>query len=187
MKLLFALGNPGDRYRDTRHNVGWWLADHLVSRWKLGPFRAGNGILTAEGRVGDQPVLVAKPLVFMNVSGRMLPQLLDEKPVNPEADLLVLVDDVSLPPGTFRLRARGTAGGHNGLSSVELALESRFYARMRIGVGAPPSAEIDLAEWVLAVPRDDEEQSVLERFDRVAEAVEWWIAEGVESAMNEFN
>ena len=187
MKLLFALGNPGDRYRDTRHNAGWWLADHLVSRWKLGPLRARHGILSADGRLGDQSVLVAKPLVFMNLTGRMLPRLLDGKSVDPETDLLVLVDDASLPPGSFRLRARGTAGGHNGLSSVESALESQFYARMRIGVGAPPSAEIDLAEWVLAVPRDDEEQLVLERFDRMAEAVECWIAEGVESAMNEFN
>lgn len=187
MKLLLALGNPGDRYRDTRHNAGWWLADHLASRWRLGSFRAEDGVATAEGRLGDRAVLVAKPLAFMNLSGRVLPRLLDGRSVEPETDLLVLVDDVSLPPGSFRLRATGSAGGHNGLGSVESALDSRSYARLRIGIGAPPSTEIDLAEWVLAVPRDDEEQSVLERFDRMAEAVEWWIAEGVASAMNEFN
>ena len=187
MKLLLALGNPGDRYRDTRHNAGWWLADHLASRWRLGSFRADNGVATVEGRLGDQHVLVAKPLAFMNLSGRVLPRLLDGRSIEPETDLLVLVDDVSLPPSAFRLRARGSAGGHNGLGSVESALDSRSYARLRIGVGAPPSSEIDLAAWVLSAPRDNEEQLILECFDRIAEAVEWWIAEGVTSAMNEFN
>ncbi len=187
MKLLFALGNPGDRYRDTRHNAGWWLADHLVSRWKLESFRIDGGIATAHGRVESEAVLVAKPLAFMNLSGRVLPRLLDGQSVDPESDLLVLVDDVSLPPGAFRLRAQGSAGGHNGLGSIESALDSRSYARLRIGVGAPPSTEIDLAEWVLAAPRDSEEQLVLESFDRMARSIEAWVAEGVASAMNEFN
>ncbi|TFG66171.1 MAG: aminoacyl-tRNA hydrolase [Gemmatimonadales bacterium] len=187
MKLLLALGNQGDRYRDTRHNAGWWLADHLVSRWQLEPFHASNGIASTQGRLGDEAVLVAKPLTFMNLSGRVLPQLLDGRSVDPESDLLVLVDDVSLPPGSFRLRAHGSAGGHNGLGSVEAVLESRSFSRLRIGVGAPPSTQIDLAEWVLAAPQDNEEQLVLESFDRMAEAVEWWVADGAASAMNEFN
>lgn len=187
MKLLLALGNPGDRYCDTRHNAGWWLADHLVSRWKLGPFRVGNGFASAQGRLGDEIVFVAKPLVFMNLSGRVLPQLLNGESVNPKLDLLVLVDDVSLTPGNFRLRSQGSAGGHNGLASVETALGTRSYSRLKIGVGAPPTSEIDLSEWVLAAPRDHEEQLILESFDRMAEAVERWVADGVVSAMNEFN
>ena len=187
MKLLLALGNPGDRYRDTRHNTGWWLADYLVSRWRLGSFCVDNGVATIQGYLKDEAVLVAKPLAFMNLSGRVLPRLLDGLSVEPESGLLVLVDDVSLPPGGFRLRAQGSAGGHNGLGSVESALGSRSYARLRIGVGAPPSSEIDLAEWVLAAPRDNEEQLILECFDRMAEAVEWWVTKGVASAMSEFN
>ncbi len=187
MKLIFALGNPGDRYRDTRHNAGWWLADHLADRWRLGRFRVDAGVAAAEGRVDAEPVLVTKPLSFMNLTGRLLPGLLARYPVDPGTDMLVLVDDVSLPPGNFRLRAQGSAGGHNGLVSVESALESSVYARLRIGVGGPGSADVDLAAWVLDTPRDDEEHMVLERFDRMAEAVECWIAEGIETAMNEFN
>ena len=187
MKLLFALGNPGDRYRDTRHNAGRWLADHLVVRWKLGSFRRTDESESVEGIVAGQPVRVVKPRGYMNLSGRVLPGLLAETSIEPGRDLLVLVDDVSLPPGSFRIRGRGSDGGHNGLSSVEEALGSREYARLRIGVGAPPSDEIDLAEWVLHAPSDAEEQSVLESFDRMATAVEEWMADGVESAMNKFN
>lgn len=187
VKLLFALGNPGDRYLDTRHNAGRWLADHLVRRWQLGAFRQTGGSQIVEGMVAGHAVRVVKPRGYMNLSGRVLPGLLADTPAEPGQDLLVLVDDVSLPPGSFRVRGRGSAGGHNGLLSVEEALESRDYARLRIGVGAPPSDEIDLAEWVLHAPSGAEEQLVLESFDTLAEAVELWIADGIESAMNEFN
>ena len=187
VKMLFALGNPGDRYRDTRHNAGRWLADHLARRWKLGAFRRTDGSESVEGAAAGHAVRVVKPRGYMNLSGRVLPGLLADTPVQPGQDLLVLVDDVSLPPGSFRIRGHGSAGGHNGLSSVEDALESREYARLRIGVGGPPSDEIDLAEWVLHAPSGSEEQLVLESFDTMAEAVELWMADGVESAMNEYN
>lgn len=123
----------------------------------------------------------------MNRSGRVLPGLLDERGAEPGADLLVLVDDVSLPPGDFRIRGRGSAGGHNGLASIEHALGSREYARLRVGVGSPERAEIDLADWVLAAPPADEESAVLEAMERMGDAVECWLAEGVEPAMNQFN
>lgn len=123
----------------------------------------------------------------MNRSGRVLPGLLSEHGLDPATDLLVLVDDVALPPGAFRLRARGSAGGHNGLASIERTLDSQEYARFRIGVGSPEHDDIDLADWVLAPPRDDEESAVLEAMDEMSEAVECWLAEGVESAMNRFN
>lgn len=132
-------------------------------------------------------MLVAKPLGYMNRSGGVLPRLLEERGADAAADLLVLVDDVSLPPGTFRIRARGSAGGHNGLASIQEALGSREYARLRIGVGSPGHPDIDLSDWVLAAPRGDEESEVLEAMGRMAEAVECWLAEGVEPAMNRFN
>lgn len=142
---------------------------------------------TCEGRVVDESVLIARPLGYMNRSGRVLPRLLEQRELAPETDLLVLVDDVSLPPGDFRIRGRGSAGGHNGLASVEQALGSREYARLRIGVGSPGRAEIDLADWVLAAPAATEESAVIEAMGRMADAVECWLAEGVEPAMNRFN
>lgn len=149
--------------------------------------RAAGGVATSEGRVADAAVLIAWPLGYMNRSGRILPRLLDERDAEPEADLLVLVDDVALPPGEFRIRGRGSAGGHNGLASIEQVLGSREYARLRIGVGSPSRTEIDLADWVLAAPPADEESAVLEAMERMGDAVECWLAEGVEPAMNRFN
>ncbi|MEE8446470.1 MAG: aminoacyl-tRNA hydrolase [Gemmatimonadota bacterium] len=185
MKTLLALGNPGARYRDTRHNVGWWLADRLCVAWSLPAFRAVRLAAATAGRVGDSPVRVVKPLTYVNRSGRVVEKLRSEGLHFPH--LLVLVDDVSLPPGTFRLRARGSAGGHNGLLSIEGTLGTREYARLRIGVGRPHDSRIDLAEWVLAPMSDAEEEQVLLAFGDMVSAVECWMAEGIETAMNRFN
>ena len=185
MKTLLALGNPGARYRDTRHNVGWWLADRLCVAWSLPAFRAAGLAAATAGRVGDSSARLVKPLTYVNRSGRVVEKLRSEGLSSP--DLLVLVDDVSLPAGTFRLRARGSAGGHNGLLSIEETLATREYARLRIGVGRPRDPQIDLAEWVLAPMSDAEEEKVLLAFGDMVSAVECWMAEGIETAMNRFN
>ncbi len=187
MKLLVALGNPGERYRDTRHNAGWWLADHLVVRWSLGPFRRQGPLAETVGEVAGETVTVVKPLTYMNRSGRVLRRFRDQEDFDPATDLLVLVDDVALPPGRFRLRASGSAGGHNGLLSIEGALRSQQYARLRIGVGQPADRDVDRADWVLARPRPDEEESVLTELDAMAESVECWLSDGAETAMSRFN
>lgn len=123
----------------------------------------------------------------MNRAGGVAARLLRAREVRAEEDLLVLVDDVSLPPGRLRIRARGSPGGHNGLRSIEAALETDEYARLRIGVGRPEDDRVDLAEWVLAAPTGPEEEEILGSFDRAVEAVECWVAEGVEEAMNRYN
>jgi PTH1 family peptidyl-tRNA hydrolase len=187
MKLILALGNPGDRYRDTRHNAGWWLADHLASRWSVGPFEKAGAAASAEGRVDGENVHLLKPLTYMNRSGRVLARYLADPDFRFEDELLVLVDDVALPAGRFRLRARGSAGGHNGLGSIEEELGSRDYSRLRIGVGSPGHPDVDLVDWVLGVPSRAEEESILEQFGRMALAVECWLEEGIELAMNAFN
>lgn len=186
MRTILALGNPGDRYRDTRHNAGWWLADHLRAAWGWPPFRREGRSVRTRGSAAGHAVRILKPLTYVNRSGQAIAGLVHEPDFRPD-ELLVLVDDVSLPPGAFRLRARGSAGGHNGLASVESALGTKEYGRLRIGVGAPPSPEIDLADWVLASPSPPEEEEILSRFGSMTEAVGCWIAEGMASAMNRFN
>jgi len=187
VKLLIALGNPGDQYRDTRHNAGWWLADHLAARWSFGPFRRQGSIAETGGGVAGKDVLLVKPLTYMNRSGRALRGYRDQDGFRFATDLLVLVDDVDLAPGKFRLRGAGSSGGHNGLLSIEGALRSREFARLRVGVGAPADRDVDRADWVLAPPRPDEEEMILTAFDRMSEAIECWVSDGTESAMNRFN
>ena len=187
MKLILALGNPGDRYRDTRHNAGWWLADHLATRWSFGRFRQVGPEASVDGRVQGHAVRISKPMTSMNRSGQVLSRYLAVPDFRFEDDLLVAVDDAALPPGRFRLKGRGSAGGHNGLQSVEEVLESREYPRLRVGVGAPTHSDLDLADWVLGVPPPRDEEAILEQFGRMALAIESWIAEGMESAMNAFN
>ena len=184
MKILLALGNPGARYRDTRHNAGWWLADRLCVSWALPPFDARGLVASTDGVVDGEPVRIVKPLTYVNRSGSVLVEV--DAALRVE-DLMVLVDDVSLEPGGFRLRARGSAGGHNGLASIEEALGTREYARLRIGVGRPHDSRIDLAEWVLAEMGDGEEESVLLAFGEMQDAIECWMTEGIESAMSRFN
>ena len=187
MKTLLALGNPGDRYRDTRHNVGWWLADRLRAEWSLPAFRREGVAARSAGRRRGRGVRLLKPLTYVNRSGRVVEELLGDPDVRVEEDLLVLVDDVSLDPGTIRIRARGSSGGHNGLASVEAAAATREYARLRIGIGEPGDERIDLADWVLAPPGGPEEEEILAAFDRAVGAAECWLDEGVEAAMNRFN
>lgn len=187
MKVILALGNPGEEYRDTRHNVGWWLADRLRDAWSFAPFRERGPALVSEGRRDDADVRLMKPLTYVNRSGRLVRQLRREPGFSVGEDLLVLVDDVSLEPGTLRMRAGGSTGGHNGLASIEEAAGTREYARLRIGVGRPHDERIDLADWVLSPLPGPEEEAVLETFARARSAVECWIAEGAQAAMSRYN
>lgn len=189
MNLLVALGNPGDEYRDTRHNAGWWLADRLVAAWSLPPFRRDGDAAVTRGDADGRTLRVLKPVTYVNRSGDVLgPEHLPPD-LDPERDLLVLVDDVDLEPGEFRLRARGSSGGHRGLRSVEAALGSQDYGRLRIGVGRPGDlgVDVDLATWVLAPPTPAQEEKILSAFGDMTRAVECWLAEGMERAMNRFN
>ncbi|MFQ5689942.1 MAG: aminoacyl-tRNA hydrolase [Gemmatimonadota bacterium] len=187
MRAILALGNPGDRYRDTRHNAGWWLADRLVRVWSLPPFGRSGGAVRTGGTVRGEAVEVLKPLTYVNRSGEILEPLSRRAGWETRRDLLVLVDDIWLEPGVFRLRSRGSPGGHRGLASLESAAGTREYARLRIGVGRPPDARIDLAAWVLSAMPPAEEDRVLDAFPPAVEAVECWLEEGIEAAMDRFN
>lgn len=182
-----GLGNPGPEYADTRHNAGFRLADRLAERWGLGPFRRGERARVVSGTAMGVPVQLLKPQTFMNRSGAALAPLRAHPAFDPARHLLVLVDDVALPTGRFRLRGAGSAGGHNGLKSIEGVLQRQDYARLRIGVGAKPPEMDDLADWVLSDFSRDERETIAALLDPMAEAVECWLAEGIERAMTRFN
>jgi PTH1 family peptidyl-tRNA hydrolase len=185
-KAIVGLGNPGPEYERSRHNAGFLLADRLAERWGLGPFRRATEAVAAAGTLGGVPLRVLKPTTFMNASGDAL-RALRSPDFDPAADLLVLVDDVAFDPGVFRLKGAGSAGGHNGLKSVEAALRRQDYARLRIGIGARPPEYDDLADWVLGRMSADERAAFDAAADQMVEAVECWVTDGIERTMNRYN
>ena len=183
--VLFGLGNPGPRYRHTRHNLGFLLLDRLEESLGVRP-RAGRGdYLCGEALLEGRRLHVVRPMTYMNLSGRAVEQFLErERPIAPR--LLVAVDEVALPLGTLRLRARGSAGGHNGLKSVEDCLATTDYARLRMGCGPAPEQE-DLADFVLGEFAPREWDVVGEMLERAAQAVRSWVHDGTELTMSRFN
>ena len=185
MKLVVGLGNPGRQYAGTRHNVGFDVADTVARthglEWEAAP--RGGEALVARWRQRDTAVV--KPLTFMNLSGQAVVGLLQFYKIEP-ADLLVIVDDVNIELGRLRTRARGSAGGHNGLKSIIAALGSEEFARMRAGVGRGDGRR-DLADHVLARFDADERAIVAEMVNRSAEAIELFVAEGIGPVMNRYN
>jgi peptidyl-tRNA hydrolase, PTH1 family len=182
-KVIVGLGNPGAEYEETRHNAGWWLLDALAEAWGVERFRVEGSQAVATVRVGDLQVRLVRPLTYMNRSGSVLLPLRRMAGLDLTRDLLVLVDDVALAPGRVRLRPGGSAGGHNGLKSIEQVLGTREYARLRIGVGAVPPGE-GLVEWVLSPMPDDDREAVEARFDGLVDGVELWLRGEVAGAMD---
>jgi PTH1 family peptidyl-tRNA hydrolase len=190
LKVILGLGNPGREYAATRHNVGWWLIDHLADVWHFEGWKKDRDSHVTNGVVAGTKVRLVKPQTFMNLSGQALKNYVRRPFWSPAKDLLVVVDEVQIPVGRFRIRARGSAGGHNGLKSVEQALGSQEYPRLRIGVG--PSEERkgiykDLADFVLAPFARDEREDVLSLLPQLTSTTETWLKEGVEKAMNLHN
>jgi PTH1 family peptidyl-tRNA hydrolase len=181
MKVIVGLGNPGAEYALTRHNVGWWFLDLLQQEWRFTKFRRDGNAVAAEGRFEDQDVLLIKPQTYMNRSGSAVARLLLEPEFRPAEDLLIVVDDVALPIGRARIRAQGSAGGHNGLKSVEAALRSQEYPRLRIGVDeAPPGT--DRVDWVLGTFDEQEEEAVRNLLPKLVDVAGTWVTAGVDEA-----
>ena len=186
MKVVCGLGNPGPEYDHTPHNVGWWLVDRLAADWKLGSFRRHGPALEASGRVGEHEVVLLKPQTYMNRSGAALAALRRTAEFDAASDLLVLVDDAAIDLGRLRFRPSGSAGGHNGLKSIEAALGTREYARLRIGVGPVPPG-VDMADFVLSRMKRSDEAALVERLAPAADGVRTWLDEGIAAAMNRHN
>jgi PTH1 family peptidyl-tRNA hydrolase len=192
MKLIVGLGNPGPEYDHTRHNVGFVALDRLARRHTSPHGGAGGGIAKAkfhgsvlDAQIGDEKVLLLKPLTFMNRSGLSVSEAIGFYKIEPARDLLVIVDDVSLPCGSIRLRAEGSAGGHNGLADIEQKLGTAEYARLRIGIDAP--GQIPQKDYVLGRFRDDQRERVESSIEDAVAATECWCAHGINEAMNRFN
>lgn len=182
MKLIVGLGNPGAQYRGTRHNIGFAVLDELARRGGLAFDSAPVAALMARWR--DRDALLAKPVTFMNASGQAVAGLLHYFKID-VSDLLVIVDEVQLPLAKLRARARGSAGGHNGLKSIIAHLGDDF-ARLRVGVGRG-DARRDLADHVLAKFDNDEAADAERMTTRAADAAETFIASGIEAVMNGYN
>lgn len=185
MKLVVGVGNPGARYRGTRHNVGFEVLDLLTARHRVEWEAAPRGIEALVARWRARDVVLAKPLSFVNLSGPVIVGLLQFFKVDVD-DLLVVTDDVNLELGRLRTRASGSAGGHNGLKSIIEALGGVDFARLRVGVGRG-DARRDLADHVLAKFDPGEREVVAEAVGRAADAVELFVTDGIAPVMNRFN
>jgi PTH1 family peptidyl-tRNA hydrolase len=189
VKVICGLGNPGERYRLTRHNVGFRVVDLLADRWGLtGAGRVKDGGARLEATRGDPPerILLVKPLKYMNLSGGVLKSAIRQTEVDPAVDLLVVTDDVDLPLGRLRLRREGSAGGHNGLRDIIAALGTSEFSRLRVGIGRPGNSRVTM-DHVLATFKPDEQELVTEAIATATDAAERWLAEGIDEAMNVFN
>lgn len=184
--LVVGLGNPGDQYEHTRHNVGFAVADELAERCRVPLQRLKFRALTNTVTLGGQKVLLMKPVTYMNLSGEAVREAAAFYKVPPE-HILVLSDEVALPPGKLRVRTGGSAGGHNGLKNIIVHLGSDQFPRIRLGVGQKPHPDYDMADWVLGKPQGEDKTAVEAAVVRAADAVECLLAKGPEEAMNRFN
>jgi PTH1 family peptidyl-tRNA hydrolase len=189
VKVILGLGNPGREYALTRHNVGWWVLDHLAGEWDFSAWKHDGDALVASGLVGTVKTRLVKPQTYMNLSGAALRPYLRRPSWEPASDLLVVADDVALPLGRFRIRASGSSGGHNGLKSSEGVLQSRDYPRLRIGIEPRDERRRrgSLSDFVLDTFGVDERACILERLPVLADAIALAVREGIGAAMNAFN
>jgi len=184
--LLVCLGNPGDKYENTRHNAGYMVADEIADRKNIPIQKLKYKALTNTTELGGQKVLVMKPVTYMNLSGEAVRQAADFYKI-PAERILVVSDDTALAVGKLRIRKGGSAGGHNGLKSIIQQLGSDQFPRLRLGVGEKPHPDYDLADWVLGHFTGQDKKDMDASVSRAADAVECILAQGLDRAMNRYN
>ncbi|MDD4334069.1 MAG: aminoacyl-tRNA hydrolase [Desulfotomaculaceae bacterium] len=186
MKLIAGLGNPGREYAATRHNIGFMAIDRLAHKLGVSVDKKKFKALFTQGRIGPEKVLLAKPQTYMNLSGEAVSALLRWHKLGP-ADLIVVFDDMDLPPGKLRIRQEGGSGGHKGMESIIMSLGTEGFTRLRIGVGKPADPGFDGAGYVLSRLAGDDVKIFEESVNLAAEAIHCMVSTGVENAMNEYN
>lgn len=185
MKLVVGLGNPGKKYDGTRHNVGFEVIDRLAKAPGVGSFQERFDAEVAEWREDAQKILLMKPLTFMNLSGGAVREVVDFYQVEVN-DLLIVCDDMALPLGKLRFRARGTHGGHNGLRDIQQHLGTTEYSRLRIGVDVPGEGR-DAVDHVLGKFRPSEKPLIEEALQLATQGVAMWVTQGIQKCMNQYN
>ena len=184
--LLVCLGNPGDKYENTRHNVGFMVADEIAERQKKPIQKLKFKALTNLFTISGEKVLVMKPITYMNLSGEAVRQAADFYKISPD-HILVVSDDTALAMGRLRIRLKGSAGGHNGLKNIIQHLGTDQFPRLRVGVGEKPHPDYDLADWVLGKFQGEDKKAIDAAVKRAADAVECILSEGLDRAMGKFN
>ena len=185
MKVIVGLGNPGREYAQTKHNVGFMFVDALANHLGVTEWREKFDALVAETRIGTEKVLLVKPQTYMNSSGESIRAAADYYKVDPE-DILIVYDDISLAPGQLRIRAKGSAGGHNGIKSIIAHLGTQEFPRVKVGVGEKP-ARMDLADYVLGHFSKEEQATMDDAVKEAADAVCEIVNVGIAQAMNDHN
>ena len=184
--LVVCLGNVGEKYDNTRHNIGFEVADELAGRKRISVQKLKYRALTETTELGGKKVLIMKPVTFMNLSGEAVIQAARFYKV-PAERVLVVCDDTALPPGKLRIRLSGSAGGHNGLKNIIQHLGTDKFPRVKIGVGQKPHPEYDLADWVLGHFQGEDRKVMNEAVKKAADAVECLLKDGPDKAMSKFN
>lgn len=185
MKLIVGLGNIGKEYAGTRHNMGFMVADELARRWGVTDWKTGDNAYYVEHRLPEKVFLV-KPTTYMNLSGIAVGDFANFYHIEPQ-DILIIHDDMDLPTGFLRIRKKGSSGGHNGLKSVEQALGTQEYPRIKIGIGHPEHEEQAVITHVLQKVSTFEQETVNEAIQKAADAAELWLKEDIDAAAQKYN
>lgn len=186
MFIIVGLGNPSKEYEGTRHNAGFEVIDRIADKYNISVDTKKHRALIGKGIIGGQKVILAKPQTFMNLSGESVRSLLDYYKVDEEQELIVIYDDISLDNGQIRIRAKGSAGGHNGIKNIIAHLGGQVFPRVKVGVGEKPS-KYDLADYVLGHFSKEEQVLMDEGYAHAVHAVEMILEGDISAAMNEYN
>lgn len=186
MLVIVGLGNPDDKYQGTRHNVGFDVIDLLAEKYNIAVDTKKHRAYIGKGIIGGQKVIMAKPQTYMNLSGESVRSLVEYYKVDPETELLIIFDDISLDVGQLRIRKKGSAGGHNGIKNIIANLGTSVFQRIKVGVGEKPKG-YDLADYVLGRFSKEDRELIKEGFECAAEAVAMITAGEIDQAMNKYN
>ena len=186
MYLIVGLGNPGMKYDATKHNMGFKVIDELVETYGIPSSGTSLKGMYGKGMIGGEKVILIKPMTYMNNSGECVRAFVDYYKVDPEEEMIIIYDDITLEPGSIRIRKKGSAGGHNGIKSIIAHLGTEKFKRIRVGVGEKPK-NWDLADCVRSPFKPEEKDAVREGIEKAAKAVEVILTDGADAAMNRYN